>query len=137
MPPKAKAKGKAKAKAKALDRYAYLPTDLQRAAVYMDRADFLRKLQKGQHDREYRHVSVQHGAPPLSAHGGKDLQEKISALNAEIADLKRRPPQPFRKTYAPPAPSTASTAVPGSRVTFGGSSASGTPVILGPWDVDL
>ena len=44
MPPKAKAKGKDKAKVKALDRYAYLPTDLQRAAVYMDRADFLRKL---------------------------------------------------------------------------------------------
>ena len=61
--PKAKAKAKAKPTAKAarakaqpkpqLDRYAYLPTDLQRAAVFMDRGDFLRKLQKGQHDREY------------------------------------------------------------------------------------
>ena len=100
----------------------------------MARADFLPKLQKGQHDRECRHVSVQHGAPPLSVHGGRDLQGKISALNAEIADLKRRP---FRRNYAPPAPSTASTAVPGSRVTFGGSSASGTPVIFGPMDDDL
>ena len=46
MPPKAKTKAKARAKpaakAKAVDRYAYLPTDLQRAAVHMDRADFLR-----------------------------------------------------------------------------------------------
>ena len=75
-------KGKAKAKAKTvrpkakpvLDRYAYLPTDLQRAAVFMDRGDFLRKLQKGQHDREYRHVATQ-GPPPLSADGAKDLQE--------------------------------------------------------------
>ena len=117
-----------------MERYAHLPTDLQRAAVYMDRADFLRKLQKGQHDRECRHVSVQPGDPPLSAHGGKDLQEKISALNAEIADLKCRP---FRKTYAPPAPSTASTAVLGSRVTFGGPPASGAPVIFGPMDDDL
>jgi hypothetical protein len=49
----------------------------------MDRADFLRKLQKGQHDREYRHVATQ-GPPPLSA--DKDLQEKIAALNAEIAE---------------------------------------------------
>ena len=63
--PKAKAKAKqapkpvakpvamsvAKPKAK-LDRYAYLPTDLQRAPIFMDRADFLRKLQTGQHDRE-------------------------------------------------------------------------------------
>ena len=97
------------------------------AAVHMDRADFMRKLQKGQHDREYRHASVQHGDPPLSAHGGRDLQEKLAALRAEIADLKR---QPFRKTYAPPAPSTASTAVPGSRVTFGGSSASRTPMVF-------
>ena len=135
MPPKAKAK--ARAKAKALDRYAYLPTDLQRAAVHMDRADFLRKLQKSQHDRECRHASVQHGDPPLSAHGGRDLQEKIAALNAEIADLRRRPPQPFRKTYGPPAPMTGSTAVPGSRVTFGGSSASGTPMIFRPTGDEL
>ena len=62
--PKAKAKARAEAvRAKAqpaakLDRYAYLPTDLQRAAVFMDRGDFLRKLQKGQHDREYRHVDA-------------------------------------------------------------------------------
>ena len=62
--PKAKAKAKATAKAvraaakRKLDRYAYLPTDLQRAAVFMDRGDFLRKLQKGQHDREYRHVAT-------------------------------------------------------------------------------
>ena len=60
MPPKAKAKAKARAKpaakAKAVDRYAYLPTDLQRAALHMDRADFLRKLQKSQHDREHRHA---------------------------------------------------------------------------------
>ena len=133
MPPK-KAKPKAKAagkpagkRAPKIDRYAYLPTDLQRAAVHMDRADFMRKLQKSQHDREYRHAAVQHGDPPLSAHGGRDLQEKLAALRAEIADLKR---QPFRKTYAPPAPSTASTAVPGSRVTFGGSSASRTPMVF-------
>jgi hypothetical protein len=71
-----------------LDRYAYLPTDLQRAAVFMDRADFLRKLQKGQHDREYRHVATQ-GPPPLSA--DKDLQEKIAALNAEIAESESEP----------------------------------------------
>ena len=125
MPPKAKAKAKARAKpaakAKAVDRYAHLPTDLQRAAVHMDRADFLRKLQKSRHDREYRHASVQHGDPPLSAQGGKDLQDKIAALNAEIADLKRRP-----------APMTGSTAVPGSRLTFGGSS--GTPMIFGTDD---
>ena len=124
MPPKAKAKARSKpatkAKAKALDRYAYLPTDLQRAAVHMDRADFLRKLQKSQHDRKYRHASLQHGDPPLSTHGGRDLQEKIAALNAEIADLKPRTP----------APMTGSTAVPGSRLTFGGSSASGTPMIF-------
>ena len=128
MPPKAKAKAKARtkpaAKAKAVDRYAYLPTDLQRAAVHMDRADFLRKLQKSRHDREYRHASVQHGDPPLSAHGGKDLQDKLAALNAEIADLKRRTP----------APMTGSTAVPGSRLTFGGSSVSGTPMIFGTDD---
>ena len=127
MPPKAKAKARtkpaAKAKAKAVDRYAYLPTDLQRAAVHMDRADFLRKLQKSRQDREYRHASVQHGDPPLSAHGGKDLQEKLAALNAEIADLKRRP-----------ASMTPSTVVPGSRVTFGGSSVSGTPMIFGTDD---
>ena len=125
MPPKAKAKAKARAKpaakAKAVDRYAYLPTDLQRAAVHMDRVDFLRKLQKSRHDREYRHASAQHGDPPLSTHGGKDLQDKIAALNAEIADLKRRP-----------APMTPSTAVPGSRLTFGGSS--GTPMIFGTDD---
>ena len=119
MPPKkAKAKAKTKPAAKAkIDRYAYLPTDLQRAAVHMDRADFMRKLQKSQHDREHRHAAVQHGDPPLSAHGGRDLQEKLAALRAEIADLRR---QPFRKTYAPPAPMTGSTAGPGSRVTSGG-----------------
>ena len=90
--PKAKAKAKAKTvrpKAKPqLDRYVYLPTDLQRAAVFMDRGDFLRKLQKSQRDREYKHFAVQ-GPPPLSADGAKDLQEKLAALNAEIAGLKR------------------------------------------------
>ena len=104
--PKAKAKAKAKAvravravpKAQPaakpkLDRYAYLPTDLQRAAVFMDRGDFLRKLQEGQHDREHRHVATQ-GPPPLSV--DKDLQDKIAALNAEIEGLRR--PRPFRKT---------------------------------------
>ena len=148
MPPK-KAKAKAKAAGRPaakpaakpkIDRYAYLPTDLQRAAVHMDRADFMRKLQKSQHDREYRHAAVQHGDPPLSAHGGRDLQEKLAALRAEIADLRR---QPFRKTYAPPAPSTASTAVPGSRattvpgsrVTFGGSTASRTPMVFADDDL--
>ena len=113
--PKAKAKAKAKPPAKAvrakakpqLDRYAYLPTDLQRAAVFMDRGDFLRKLQKGQHDQEYKHVATQ-GPPPLSGDGVKDLQEKIAALNAEIAGLKR----------ARSAPPTLSTTVPGSRATF-------------------
>ena len=68
--PKAKAKAKQAPKAPKprakLDRYAYLPTDLQRAAVFMDRSDFLRKLQKTQHDREHRHVSTQHSPPPLS-----------------------------------------------------------------------
>ena len=128
--PKAKAKAKAKAaravRPKAqLDRYAYLPTDLQRAAVFMDRGDFLRKLQKGQHDREYRHVATQ-GPPPLSA--DKDLQEKIAALSAEIESLRGRPPAPFRKNYAPSSASmTPSTAVPGSRVTVGGSSSSAAP----------
>jgi len=64
--PKSVAIAKAVPKPKAkLDRYAYLPTDLQWAAVFMDRTDFLRKLQKGQHDREYRHVAT-HGSPPLS-----------------------------------------------------------------------
>jgi hypothetical protein len=120
--PKPKPAGK---RAPKTDRYAYLPTDLQRAAVHMDRADFMRKLQKSQHDREYRHAAVQHGDPPLSAHGGRDLQEKLAALRAEIADLKRRPP----------APTTGSTAVPGSRVTFGGSSASGTPVVFDDRDL--
>ena len=127
--PKAKAKAKAKAvRAKAkpqLDRYAYLPTDLQRAAVFMDRGDFLRKLQKGQHDRECRHVAAQ-GPPPLSV--DKDLQEKIAALNAEIESLRGRPPAPFRKNYAPSSASmTPSTAVPGSRVTVGGSSSPAAP----------
>ena len=135
--PKAKAKAKVKAaRAKAqpkpqLDRYAYLPTDLQRAAVFMDRGDFLRKLQKGQHDREYRHVATQ-GPPPLSA--DKDLQEKIAALSAEIESLRGRPPAPFRKNYAPSSASmTPSTAVPGSRATVGGSSSSvpGSRVSLG------
>ena len=46
--PKAKAKAKQAPKAPKprakLDRYAYLPTDLQQAAVFMDRSDFLRKL---------------------------------------------------------------------------------------------
>ena len=136
--PKAKAKAKhapkavPKQKAK-LDRYAYLPTDLQRAAVFMDRADFLRKLQEGQHDREYRHVATQ-GPPPLSA--DKALQEKIAALNAEIADLKRA-------STAPPTPSTgvpgsratgAGSFAPGSRVTIGGSMGSRTPFL--PMDDD-
>ena len=153
--PKAKAKAKAKptakmARAKAkpqLDRYAYLPTDLQRAAVFMDRGDFLRKLQKVQHDREYRHVAAQ-GPPPISV--DKDLQEKIAALGAEIESLRQ--PQPFRKNYAPSsAPMTPSTtapgsratiagsfasAVPGSRVSVGGSSASRTPFVV-PMDDDL
>ena len=104
--PKAKAKAKAKAvravraapkaqPAAKLDRYAYLPTDLQRAAVFMDRGDFLRKLQKGQHDREYRHVATQ-GPPPLSA--DKDLQEKIAALNAEIESLRGRRRSRFGRT---------------------------------------
>ena len=137
-PKKAKAKpkpaGKPAVKPAAkpkIDRYAYLPTDLQRAAVHMDRADFMRKLQKSQHDREYRHAAVQHGDPPLSAHGGRDLQEKLAALRAEIADLRR---QPFRKTYAPPTPSTVAPPTGASRVTFGGSSASRTPMVFGPDD---
>ena len=135
--PKAKAKAKqapkpvakpvAKAVAKAkpkLDRYAYLPTDLQRAAVFMDRTDFLRKLQKGQHDREYRHVAT-HGAPPLSA--DKDLQEKIAALTAEIADLKRAPATP--STAVPGSRATGVSFAPGSRVTVGGSTGSRTPFV--------
>ena len=125
--PKAKARAKQAPKAPKprakLDRYAYLPTDLQRAAVFMDRSDFLRKLQKGQRDRECRHVATQ-GPPPVSV--DKDLQEKIAALNAEIAGLKR----------TSSAPMTASTAVPGSRATFGGSSASRTPFVV-PMDDDL
>ena len=130
--PKAKAKAKQAPKAPKprtkLDRCAYLPTDLQRAAVFMDRSDFLRKLQKGQHDRECRHVATQ-GPPPISV--DKDLQEKIAALNAEIESLRGRPPQPFRKDYAPSSASTTpSTAVPGSRVSFGGSSASRTPFVV-------
>ena len=154
--PKAKAKAKAKAvravRAVAkpqLDRYAYLPTDLQRAAVFMDRGDFLRKLQKGQHDRECRHVATQ-GPPPISV--DKDLQEKIAALNAEIESLRGRPPQLVRKNYAPSSasitPSTTvpgsratiagsfASAVPGSRVSVGGSSASRTPFVV-PMDDDL
>ena len=134
--PKAKAKAKQAPKAPKprakLDRYAYLPTDLQRAAVFMDRSDFLRKLQKGQHDREHGHVATQ-GPPPISV--DKDLQEKIAALNAEIERLRQ--PQLFRKTYAPSSASmTPSTAAPGSRVTFGGSSASRTPFAI-PTDGDL
>ena len=140
--PKAKAKAKqaqkpaansvAKAKPKAqLDRYAYLPTDLQRAAVFMDRTDFLRKLQKGQHDRECRHVAT-HGAPPLSA--DKDLQEKIAALNAEIADLKRAAPT-TPSTAAPGSRATGLSFAPGSRVTVGGSMGSRTPFL--PMDGDL
>ena len=138
---KAKAKAKAKAvrpKAKAqLDRYAYLPTDLQRAAVFMDRGDFLRKLQEGQHDREYRHVATQ-GPPPLSA--DKDLQDKIAALSAEIAGLKRQsapgtPASTVRGFTAAPASGSATTApVPGSRMTVGGSSASRTPFAIPPDD---
>ena len=139
--PKAKAKAKQTQRAPKprpssakLDCYAYLPTDLQRAAVFMDRSDFLRKLQKGQHDREHRHVATQ-GPPPISV--DKDLPEKIAALNAEIESLRGRPPQPFRKNYAPSsAPMTPSTAVPGSRVTVGGSSASRTPFVV-PMDDDL
>ena len=109
----AKAK-KAQKEGVKLERYAYFPTDLQRAAVFMDRADFLRKLQKGQHDREHRRVS-QRGPPPRGGGGGEDLQEKIAALNAEIEGPRGRPPQPLRKTYAPSsAPMTACAAVPGS-----------------------
>ena len=126
--PKAKAKAKQALKAPKprakLDRYAYLPTDLQRAAVFMDRSDFLRQLLKGQHDREYRHVATQ-GPPPISV--DKDLQEKIAALNAEIESLRGRPPQPFRKTYAPSSASTPSTTAPGSRATIAGSFASAAP----------
>ena len=141
--PKAKAKAKAKAvrpKAKPqLDRYAYLPTDLQRAAVFMDRGDFLRKLQNGQHDREYKHVVTQ-GPPPLSVN--KDMQDKIAALNAEIAGLKRQsapgtPASTVRGFTAAPAPGSATTVpVPGSRMTVGGSSASRTPFAT-PTDDDL
>ena len=143
--PKAKAKAKAKAvRAKAqpkpqLDRYAYLPTDLQRAAVFMDRGDFLRKLQKGQHDRECRHVATQ-GPPPLSV--DKDLQDKIAALNAEIAGLRRQsapgtPASTVRGFTTAPAPGSATTVpVPGSRMTVGGSSASRTPFAI-PTDDDL
>ena len=76
MPPKAKAKAKARtkpaAKAKAVDRYAYLPTDLQRAAMHMDLADSLRKLPKSRHDREYRHARVPPGSPAPSRPGCKD-----------------------------------------------------------------
>ena len=112
----------------------------------MHRGDFLRKLQKGQHDREHRHVATQ-GPPPISV--DKDLQEKIAALNAEIESLRQ--PQPFRKNYAPssaPTPSTTvpgsratragsfASAVPGSRVTVGGSSASRTPFVV-PMDDDV
>ena len=145
--PKAKAKAKAKATAKAvraaakpkLDRYAYLPTDLQRAAVFMDRGDFLRKLQKGQHDREYRHVATQ-GPPPISV--DKDLQDKIAALNAEIAGLRAgsapgTPASTVRGFTTAPAPGSATTVpVPGSRMTVGGSSASRTPFAM-PMDDDL
>ena len=137
--PKAKAKAKQAPKAPKprakLDRYAYLPTDLQRAAVFMDRSDFLRKLLKGQHGREYRHLATQ-GPPPVGV--DKDLQEKIAALNAEIESLRGRPPQPFRENYAPSSASmTPSTVpVPGSRVSFGGSSASRTPFAI-PTDDDL
>ena len=134
--PKAKAKAKQTLKAPKprtkLDRYAYLPTDLQRAAVFMARSDFLRKLQKDQHDRGRRHVATQ-GPPPISV--DKDLQEKIAALNAEIETLRGRPPQPYRKTCAPSSAPTPSTAVPGSRVAFGGSSASRTPFTV-PMDDD-
>ena len=142
--PNAKAKAKAKAvravpktqPAAKLDRYAYLPTDLQRAAVFMERGDFLRKLQKSQHDREYKHVATQ-GPPPLSADGDKDLQEKIAALNAEIAGLKRaRSAPPTASTAVPGSRATvAGSFAPGSRVSFGGSVASRTPLV--PMDDDL
>ena len=134
--PKAKAKAKSKATAKAvraaakpkLDRYAYLPTDLQRAAVFMDRGDFLRKLQKGQRIREYRHVATQ-GPPPLSGDGAKGLQEKIAVLKAEIAR------QSAPGTPSTTAPGSATTVpMPGSRMTFG--SASRTPFAI-PTDDDL
>ena len=128
--PKPVAKAVAKPKAK-LDRYAYLPTDLQRAGVFMDRADFLRKLQKGQHDRECRHVAT-HGAPPLSA--DKDLQEKIAALHAEIADLKRAAPT-TPSTAVPGSRATGISFAPSSRVTVGGSMGSRTPFL--PMDNDL
>ena len=90
----------------------------------MDRTDFLRKLQKGQHDREHRHVAT-HGAPPLSA--DKDLQEKIAALTAEIADLKRAPATP--STAVPGSRATGVSFAPGSRATVGGSTGSRTPVL--------
>ena len=143
--PKAKAKAKAKAARAApkaqpaakLDRYAYLPTDLQRAAVFMDRGDFVRKLQKSQHDREHKHVATQ-GPPPLSADGAKDLQEKIAALNAAIAGLKRARSAPATPSTTVPgsrATVAGSFAAPGSRVSFGGSAASRTPFV--PTDDDL
>ena len=142
--PKAKAKAKAKATAKtvraapkpALDRYAYLPTDLQRAAVFMDRGDFFcASCRQNQHDREYRHVATQ-GPPPLSADGAKDLQEKIAALNAEIAGLKRARSAPPTASTAVPGSraTTAGSFAPGSRVSFGGSAASRTPFV--PMDDD-
>ena len=141
--PKAKAKAKAKPTAKAvrakaqpatkpvLDRYAYLPTDLQRAAVFMDRGDFLRKLQKGQHDREYRHVATQ-GPPPIS--DAKDVQEKLAALSAEIAGLRAgsAPGTPASTVRGPSAPILP---IPGSRTTFGGSVGSRTPFVI-PTDED-
>ena len=64
------------------------------------------------------------GPPPVSV--DKDLPEKIAALNVVIEGLKR----------ASSAPTTASTAVPGSRATFGASSASRTPFVV-PMDDDL
>ena len=102
----------------------------------MDRGDFLRKLQESQHDREYKHVATQ-GPPPLSADGAKDLQEKIAALNAEIAGLKRaRSAPPTASTAGPGSRATVagSFAAPGSRVSFGGSVASRTPFV--PTDDD-
>ena len=99
----------------------------------MDRSDFLRKLQKGQHDRKYRHVATQ-GPPPLSGDGAKDLQETTAALTAEIAGLKRQSAPGTPSTTAPGSATTVP--MPGSRMTFGGSAASRTPFAI-PTDDDL
>ena len=82
MPPKKVAK-RSKAAPTADRKHSYLPRDLQRAAQHMDRAAFLRQLQRAQSDRQHSHVASQTGSD-LSSTGAVDLAKKIDLVRSEL-----------------------------------------------------